>query len=116
MAHWRPKIIVPVRSVQTIAFVEIHDIRNVREKITGTMHVPGTDLDIDLVLSRHSGRKPGTCGDDKGINNRVAFIGIHTLIREIHIDPALTVSTGILPGPRARVRRIRWSAYRQRPP
>src|SRR5215213_8791553 len=97
---------MPVGSVQSIAFVEIHDIRHIRKEISWSMHVAGTDFDIDLVLSCHSGSEPGARGNDKGIYNRIPFVGVHTLICEIHIDPALTISSGVLGGGRGRCGRF----------
>ena len=87
MTHRRSKIMVPVCAVQPVAFIEIHNIGDVRQEVARPRHISITELDVDFILSCDSGSQPRSSRNDEGIYHRLAFISIDTLMGQIHIDP-----------------------------
>ena len=61
VAHGRAEIMVPVRAVQTVALIEVHGIRDVRQIIIRAAHVRIAQLDVDMILTRDGRVQPGTC-------------------------------------------------------
>ena len=101
MTHRVAKIVMPVGAVQPVAFIKIHHIRNIGQKITGTMHVGIPIFNVNVVLSRDRGILPCAGRNNKRIDHVAAFIGIYRLVGQIDIDPArisALSNTGKLPG------------------
>ena len=96
VAHGRAEIVVPIGSMQTVAFVKIHGVRHIGQMISRPRHGGGFKLDPYLELARDGGCTRCASGNDERVDNHVAFIGVHTLFRKVHIDPARTVTLGRL--------------------
>ena len=79
MAHGESKIAMPVSTVEAIAFIEVHDPRNVWKKITRSGHVAKDVYFIDLVLTRDCGSCRFAGGNDKFPKKNTIFEGISPL-------------------------------------
>lgn len=88
VAHWSSKIVVPVRPMKAIPLIEIHDVRNIRQIISGSGHVVKNVFHIYVILAAYGWMGGCTGGNQEGIDNVITLVGIHHLIAQIHIDPA----------------------------
>lgn len=61
MTHGGAEITVPVRTVQAVITMEIHDIGDIWKIITRAAHIPGAEPDVHLELSGHRGGPPCAC-------------------------------------------------------
>ena len=94
MTHGRSKVIVPVRAVDSVIPVEIHNVWNIRQIIARPRHGSRAQFHPDLVTACHGRRLPCACRNDEGIDQRIAFIGIQALFGKIDIDPMLAAVSG----------------------
>ncbi len=65
VAHGRSEIVMPVRAVDSIISIEIHDVWNIREIIPRPRHGSGTQFDSDLVADCYGWRLPCARGNNK---------------------------------------------------
>ena len=59
VTHGVAEIIMPVGPMDTIAFVKIHRVRDIRQIVTRSRHIGAEKFYIDLIFSNHGGVGPG---------------------------------------------------------
>ncbi len=56
MAHGMAKVVMPIRTVNTVAFIEVHYIGHIGQVIARAAHGLGEILHIDVILPGDGGR------------------------------------------------------------
>lgn len=79
MAHGRPKVIMPVSAVQSIALVEIHHVRDIAQIVAWACHISVAVFNIDLVLPGNRRCSPGSSRNRKSLDQIIALIGVGSL-------------------------------------
>lgn len=106
VAHGGAKIVVPIGAMQTVPFVKIHHVGDVREEIIRSRHVCRAIFDIDAKHSCDGYRRPGTGGNNELVYDLIAHHSEGPLGGEIYVNPAFIRSN--LGGARARSSKYLW--------
>ncbi len=88
VTHGNTKIVMPIGAMQTISFVEIHDVGHVRKVVAWSGHVGVTIFDVDVKLANDGWILPGASRDDEGADELIAFVDAGSLLTQININPA----------------------------
>ena len=76
MTHGMTKVMMPIGPMDTIAFIEIHRVRYVRQKIVSTVHVGVQVLYINVKLARHGWEFRYTGRNQETSDYGITFISI----------------------------------------
>ena len=75
VAHRVPEVVVPVRAVNSIAFIEVHHVGHIGQIITGAAHRLREILHVDVILPGDSGRARQARRDGHPIDRCISIIG-----------------------------------------
>ncbi len=92
VAHGCAEVMMPVGSMQSIALIEVHGERHIRQIITRSSHISVTQFDVDMILAGHCWVLPCSCRNKKRVRKRISLISIYHLLGEIHIDPTFAIA------------------------
>ena len=66
VAHGSAKIVMPVSTMDTVAFIEEHGVRHIRQVITRSTHGVVVILGINLKTTGYCGKTAGSGGNGEG--------------------------------------------------